>query len=155
LTNPRSISDDFGTPIRIGLNVSKHVRRSHHTRTTILHLVAIDGTFKTWSLNQDSRRFLCLPFNRIIARTWYKNPFPPDSRHPAHMIRVFPLSTLSPMSIPREVYLPDPLAQWPWPRTLNPHFAEVKPQSDAWVRGFEAIDSKSQKAFDSCNFGEL
>jgi hypothetical protein len=59
------------------------------------------------------------------------------------------------MSIPREIYLPDPLAQWPWPRTLNPHLADVKPQSDAWVRAFEAIDSKSQKAFDSCNFGEL
>jgi hypothetical protein len=85
----------------------------------------------------------------------YKKPFPLDSRHPVHLIRALLLSTLSPMSIPREVYLPDPLAQWSWQRTLNPHFAEVKPQSDAWVRGFEAIDSKSQNAFDSCNFGEL
>jgi Delta6-protoilludene synthase len=58
------------------------------------------------------------------------------------------------MSISREVYLPDPLAQWPWPRTLNPHLADVKPDSDAWARGFEVFDSKSQRAFDLCNFGK-
>jgi len=58
------------------------------------------------------------------------------------------------MSPPREVYLPDPLVQWPWQRTLNPYYADVKPESDTWVRGFEAIDAKSQRAFDLCNFCE-
>ena len=51
--------------------------------------------------------------------------------------------------------LPDPLAQWPWPRTLNKHYAEVKPESDAWLRGFHALDTKSQRSFDLCNFCEL
>ena len=65
------------------------------------------------------------------------------------------LVTLTQMSTPHEVYLPDPLVQWPWRRTLNPNYAEVKPESDTWVRGFEAIDPKSQRTFDLCNFGEL
>jgi len=59
------------------------------------------------------------------------------------------------MSTPREVYLPDPLVQWPWQKTLNPYYAEVKLESDSWVHGFEAIDSRSQRAFDLCNFCEL
>ena len=50
--------------------------------------------------------------------------------------------------------LPDPLAHWPWPRTLNPHYAEVKLECDAWLRGFEALDAKSQRSFDRCNFGK-
>jgi hypothetical protein len=50
--------------------------------------------------------------------------------------------------------LPDPLVHWPWPRTLNPHFAEVKLESDAWLRSFEALDAKSQSSFDRCNFGK-
>ena len=58
------------------------------------------------------------------------------------------------MSTPHELYLPDPLEQWHWQRTMNPYYAEIKPESDTWVREFEAIDSKSQSAFDLCNFGE-
>lgn len=59
------------------------------------------------------------------------------------------------MSIPREICLPDPLVQFPWPRTLNPHYAEVKPGSDTWLRDFNAFDENSQRSFDLCNFGEL
>ncbi|KAF8492581.1 hypothetical protein F5888DRAFT_1589175, partial [Russula emetica] len=50
--------------------------------------------------------------------------------------------------------LPDPLAHWSWPRMLNPHYAEVKLESDAWLRSFEALDPKSQRSFDRCNFGK-
>jgi hypothetical protein len=50
--------------------------------------------------------------------------------------------------------LPDPLVHWPWPRTLNPHYAEVKLESDAWLRSFEVLDAKSQRSFDRCNFGK-
>jgi hypothetical protein len=50
--------------------------------------------------------------------------------------------------------LPDPLARWPWPRTLNPHYADAKLESDAWLRSFEALDAKSQRSFDRCNFGK-
>src|SRR5260221_6367307 len=48
--------------------------------------------------------------------------------------------------------LPDPLAQWPWSRKLNPHYDEVKLESDAWLDSFEALDAKSQRSFDRCNF---
>ncbi len=53
-----------------------------------------------------------------------------------------------------QFYLPDLFAQWPWPRVLNQHYEEIKPEFDEWVRGFEALDAKSQSAFDRCNFGE-
>lgn len=58
------------------------------------------------------------------------------------------------MSAPTQFRLPDPLAHWPWPRALNPHYAEVKPESDGWLRSFEALDAKSQRSFDRCNFGK-
>ncbi|KAI0248889.1 terpenoid synthase [Lactifluus subvellereus] len=48
--------------------------------------------------------------------------------------------------------LPDPAAEWPWPRILNCHYQEAKSESDSWMRGFEALDSKSQRSFDFCNF---
>ncbi|KAI0267825.1 terpenoid synthase [Gloeopeniophorella convolvens] len=51
--------------------------------------------------------------------------------------------------------LPDPLAQWPWQRKLNPHYEEVKPESDAWLRSFQSLDPKSQRSFDRCNFALL
>ncbi|KAI9438411.1 terpenoid synthase [Russula earlei] len=51
--------------------------------------------------------------------------------------------------------LPDPLAQWRWPRALNPHYEEVKPESEAWLHGFETLDVKSQRSFDRCNFALL
>jgi len=51
--------------------------------------------------------------------------------------------------------LPDPLAQWPWPRKLNQHYPKVKPESDMWIHSFEALDAKSQRSFDLCNFSLL
>jgi Delta6-protoilludene synthase len=59
------------------------------------------------------------------------------------------------MSPHLQFHLPDPLAQWPWPRMLNEHYTQVKPESDEWLRSFEAFDIQSQKAFDSCDFGQL
>ena len=53
-----------------------------------------------------------------------------------------------------QFYLPDLVAQWPWPRVLNQHYAEAKPESDEWLRSFEALDAKSQRSFDRCDFGE-
>ncbi|KAI9439678.1 terpenoid synthase [Lactarius indigo] len=52
-----------------------------------------------------------------------------------------------------QFYLPDLFAQWPWPRLLNQNYEETKPESDEWLRGFEALDAKSQRSFDQCNFG--
>ena len=48
--------------------------------------------------------------------------------------------------------LPDLLAQWPWPRKLNQHYQEAKAESAEWLRGFEALDAKSQRSFDFCDF---
>jgi len=56
------------------------------------------------------------------------------------------------MSSLPQIYLPDPLAQWPWPRKLNDHYAEVKAECDEWLKSFQALDAKTQKSFDSCNF---
>jgi hypothetical protein len=50
--------------------------------------------------------------------------------------------------------LPDLLAQWPWPRKLNQHYQETKSESDKWLRDFEALDAKSQRSFDLCDFGK-
>ena len=58
------------------------------------------------------------------------------------------------MSSLPQFYLPDPLAQWPWPRKLSEHYTEVKPESDEWLRSFQALDAKSQRSFDLCNFCE-
>jgi len=54
-----------------------------------------------------------------------------------------------------QFYLPDLVAQWPWPRVLNQHYAETKPKSNEWLRGFEALDAKSQRSFDRCDFALL
>ncbi|KAH9973606.1 isoprenoid synthase domain-containing protein [Lactifluus volemus] len=51
-----------------------------------------------------------------------------------------------------KIHLPDPLAQWPWPRKLSEHYTEVKQECDAWLQSFGVLDAKSQKAFDLCNF---
>ncbi|KAH8984445.1 terpenoid synthase [Lactarius akahatsu] len=51
--------------------------------------------------------------------------------------------------------LPNLLAQWPWPRAVNKHYEEIKFQFDEWVHSFEALDTKSQKLFDRCNFALL
>ncbi|THU84488.1 terpenoid synthase [Dendrothele bispora CBS 962.96] len=52
-------------------------------------------------------------------------------------------------------YIPDTLANWPWPRHLNPAYKEQKALSSAWLRSFNAFDEKSQKAFDLCDFNLL
>ncbi|KAH9001765.1 isoprenoid synthase domain-containing protein [Lactarius akahatsu] len=54
-----------------------------------------------------------------------------------------------------QFYLPDLAAQWPWPRLLNQHYEEAKPESVEWLRSFEALDAKSQRSFDRCNFALL
>jgi len=50
--------------------------------------------------------------------------------------------------------LPDPVSRWPWPRMLNRYYQEAKSESDNWLRGFEALDPKSQRSFDFCDFRE-
>ncbi|KAI9435079.1 terpenoid synthase [Lactarius indigo] len=59
------------------------------------------------------------------------------------------------MSELRQFRLPDLLAKWPWPRVVNKHYEEIRPQFDEWVHAFEALDAKSQRSFDLCNFALL
>jgi len=47
--------------------------------------------------------------------------------------------------------LPTPLAVWPWERRLNPHYPEVKAESDAWVQSFKPFEPEEQQKFDLCN----
>ncbi|KAH7930432.1 terpenoid synthase [Leucogyrophana mollusca] len=53
---------------------------------------------------------------------------------------------------PGRFYFPDTMAAWPWPRTINSHFEEVKVASDTWFRNFKAFSPQSQKSFDRCDF---
>lgn len=52
---------------------------------------------------------------------------------------------------PKVFYLPDTMANWPWPRAINPHYEAVKIETDAWFCSFKSVDSESLKAFDKCN----
>ncbi|EMD32850.1 hypothetical protein CERSUDRAFT_161387 [Gelatoporia subvermispora B] len=51
--------------------------------------------------------------------------------------------------------LPDTLANWPWPRMLNPHYQTAKVASSAWTESFNAFRPKAQKAFNLCDFNLL
>ncbi|KAG1857995.1 isoprenoid synthase domain-containing protein [Suillus tomentosus] len=52
---------------------------------------------------------------------------------------------------PKMIYLPDTMANWPWPRTINPHFEDVKAEVDASIRGFKALSPESRAAFTKCD----
>ncbi|KAF8904746.1 isoprenoid synthase domain-containing protein [Gymnopilus junonius] len=53
------------------------------------------------------------------------------------------------------LYLPETMADWPWPRAINPHYEEISAESNAWFHSFKAFSKKSQVAFDLCDFGRL
>ncbi|KAG1874838.1 isoprenoid synthase domain-containing protein [Suillus subluteus] len=48
---------------------------------------------------------------------------------------------------PRVIYLPDTMANWPWPRTMNPHYEAVKAEVDTSFRNFKDLSPESQEAF--------
>ncbi|OCB85493.1 terpenoid synthase [Sanghuangporus baumii] len=52
-------------------------------------------------------------------------------------------------------HLPDTMADWNWPRTINPYYEEVQKESNTWFLSFKAFSTKSQYAFDKCNFALL
>ncbi|KAG2136534.1 terpenoid synthase [Suillus bovinus] len=56
---------------------------------------------------------------------------------------------------PKMIYLPDTMINWPWPRTINPHYEDVKAEVDASFRDFKALSHESQEAFDKCDFARL
>ena len=53
------------------------------------------------------------------------------------------------------LYLPDTMANWPWPRKINPYYEEVTVESNAWFKSFKFFTPESQYAYDKCDFGRL
>lgn len=53
------------------------------------------------------------------------------------------------------IYLPDTMANWPWPRAINPHYEEVEAESDAWFEGFKPFAKRLQLALETCDPGRL
>lgn len=53
------------------------------------------------------------------------------------------------------LYLPDTMANWPWPRKINPYYEEVTAESNAWFKTFKPFTPESQYAYDKCDFGRL
>ncbi|KAF7368135.1 Terpene cyclase [Mycena sanguinolenta] len=54
-----------------------------------------------------------------------------------------------------EFVLPNSMANWPWPRRINPHFEAVKAECEVWFRSFNAFSPKAQKAFEKGDFCRL
>lgn len=50
--------------------------------------------------------------------------------------------------------IPDPLVGWPWLRTINPHYCEVKADATAWLESFKPFNSKAQAIFNKGDFSE-
>ncbi|KAJ6519123.1 terpenoid synthase [Mycena sanguinolenta] len=53
--------------------------------------------------------------------------------------------------MPPKITLPDILANWPWPRALNPHYAACRIESQRWSSQFHVFSPKAQRAFDLCD----
>jgi hypothetical protein len=55
---------------------------------------------------------------------------------------------------PTRIFIPNVLARWPWPRRINPNYAVVKKEADAWLMSFQAFSPKAQDAFNRCDFSK-
>ena len=54
------------------------------------------------------------------------------------------------------IFIPNVLvsARWPWPRRINPNYAVVKKESDAWMASFQAYSPKAQDAVHRCDYSK-
>ena len=48
--------------------------------------------------------------------------------------------------------IPDLLVTWPWQRMLNPALAEVKAESNAWVKSLALFGQAQLRKFYACDF---
>ena len=57
---------------------------------------------------------------------------------------------------PTRIFIPNVLAsaRWQWPRRINPNYAVVKKEADAWLSSFQAFSPKAQDAFNRCDFSK-
>jgi hypothetical protein len=51
-----------------------------------------------------------------------------------------------------QYFVPDLLVSWPWQRILNPALAEVKDDSNAWVKSLELFEQAQLRKFNACDF---
>ena len=54
---------------------------------------------------------------------------------------------------PTRIFIPKMLPSWPWPRRVNPHYAAVKKEADAWMASFQVFGPKARDAYNRCDFG--
>ena len=53
---------------------------------------------------------------------------------------------------PTQYIIPDLLVTWPWKRVLHPKLAEVKEESDAWVKSLDLFEPAQLQKFNACDF---
>ena len=51
-----------------------------------------------------------------------------------------------------QYYIPDLLVTWPWQRIINPARAEVKDDSNAWVKSLGLFEQAQLRKFNACDF---
>jgi hypothetical protein len=51
-----------------------------------------------------------------------------------------------------QYFIPDLLVTWPWQRVLNPALAEVKDDSNAWVKSLALFEQSQLRKFNACDF---
>jgi len=53
---------------------------------------------------------------------------------------------------PEVIVLPSFEANWNWPRSVNPHLADVDEECEGWAASFGAFSPGAQKAMARCRF---
>ena len=51
-----------------------------------------------------------------------------------------------------QFFIPDLLATFPWQRNINPALAEVKDDSNAWVKSLALFEQAQLRKFYACDF---
>ena len=61
----------------------------------------------------------------------------------------------SPRAMTQQHYIiPDVLRDWPWVRTVNPHYEVGRVESTTWLESFKSFTPRTRAAFDRCDFGK-
>ena len=56
------------------------------------------------------------------------------------------------LNMSSQYFIPDLLLTWPWKRLINPALAEVKNESDAWVKSLALFEPSQLRKFNACDF---
>jgi hypothetical protein len=54
-----------------------------------------------------------------------------------------------------QYFIPDLLVTWPWKRLINTALAEVKDESNAWVKSLALFEPAQLRKFNACDFNLL